>query len=78
MANKEVKRKHKNILGHKQSDYAGTNTEKYGDPKPASEQDNPIQEQEAQNVREGKRITGKEAEHARNKAREGIRQGRDK
>ena len=43
-----------------------------------NEQDNPIQEQEAQNVRAGKRITGKEAEHARNKAREGIRQGRDK
>jgi hypothetical protein len=77
MANK-VNRKHKNILGHKQSDFAGTNPDKYGDPRPAEEQDNPIQDQEAQNVREGKRITGKEAEHAKNKATGGIRQRRDK
>jgi len=77
MDNKD-NRKQKNILGHRQSDYAGTNTEKYGDPRPEEEQDNPIQDQEAQNVREGKRITGKEAEHAKNKATEGMRQRRDK
>jgi hypothetical protein len=71
------KRKQKNILGHNQSDYAGTNTDRYGDPRSADQQDNPIQDQEAQNVREGKRITGKEAEHAKNKAKEGMRQGRD-
>lgn len=73
-----VNRKAKNMLGHKQSSFAGTNTDKYGDPKPASKQDNPIQEQEAQNVREGKRIAGKVAKHAKNKATEGIRQGRNK
>ena len=72
------KKNARNALGHKQSDYAGTNTERYGDPKPAEEQDNPIQDQEAQNVKDGDRITGKEAEHAKNKATEGIRQGRDK
>jgi hypothetical protein len=64
----------KNISGHKQSDYAGTNTDKYGDPKPAGEHDNPIQDQEAQNVKDGDRITGKEAGHAKNKAKEGIKQ----
>ena len=71
-------KKEKDILGNKQSDYAGTNTDKYGDPKPAEEQDNPIQNDEAQNIKEGDRITGKEAEHARNKATQGIRQKRDK
>jgi hypothetical protein len=70
----KINRKQKNVLGHEQSSYAGTNPDKYGDPRPAEEQDNPIQDQEAQNVREGKRITGKEAEHAKNKAKEGIRQ----
>jgi hypothetical protein len=70
-------KKQKNLLGHKQSDYAGTNTERYGDPKPADKQDNPIQDQEAQNVKDGDRITGKEAEHAKNKAKEGIRQRRN-
>jgi hypothetical protein len=77
MSNKNNK-KAKNILGHKQSDYAGTNTERYGDPKPAEKQDNPILNDEAQNIKEGERMTGKEAEHAKNKAKEGIRQGRDK
>ena len=76
MSNKN--KKQENILGHKQSDYAGTNTEKYGDPKPAEQQNNPIQNDEAQNIKEGNRMTGKEAEHARNKAKEGIRQKRDK
>lgn len=76
MSNKSNK-KEKNILGHKQSDYAGTNPDRYGDPKPAEKQDNPIQNDEAQNIKEGNRMTGKEAEHAKNKASEGIRQGRD-
>ena len=76
MSNKN--KKAKNILGHRQSDFAGTNTNKYGDPKPAEQQNNPIQNDEAQNIKEGNRMTGKEAEHARNKAKEGIRQKRDK
>jgi hypothetical protein len=75
MSNKN--KKEKNILGHKQSDYAGTNTDKYGDPKPAKYQNNPIQNDEAQNIKEGDRMTGKEAEHAKNKAKEGIKQNRD-
>jgi hypothetical protein len=76
MSNKN--KKQENILGHKQSDYAGTNTDKYGDPKPAEQQNNPIQNDDAQNIKEGNRMTGKEAEHAKNKAKEGIRQNRDK
>jgi hypothetical protein len=76
MSNKN--KKEKNILGHKQSDFAGTNTDKYGDPKPANQQNNPIQNDEAQNIKEGDRMTGKEAEHARNKANAGARQGRNK
>lgn len=75
---KKIDKNAKNIMGDKQADYAGTNPDKYGDPKPAEEQDNPIQDQEAQNVRDGERISGKEAEHAKNKAKEGIRQNRDK
>lgn len=75
--NKKEDQSKKNITGDKQSDFAGTNPDKYGDPKPAEEQDNPIQDQEAQNVKDGDRITGKEAEHAKNKAQEGIRQDRD-
>ena len=74
MSNKN--KKAKNILGHRQSDFAGTNTNKYGDPKPAEQQNNPIQNDEAQNIKEGDRMTGKEAEHARNKANVGERQGR--
>lgn len=71
--NDKNNKKEKDILGNKQSDYAGTNTDKYGDPKPAEEQDNPIQNDEAQNIKEGDRIKGKEAEHAKNKANEGKR-----
>ncbi|WP_205510207.1 hypothetical protein [Longitalea arenae] len=67
----------KNITGDKQADFAGTNPDRYGDPKPAEEQDNPIQDQEAQNVKDGDRMTGEEAERAKNKAKEGIRQNRD-
>lgn len=75
MSNKN--KKQENVLGHKQSDYAGTNTDKYGDPKPAAQQNNPIQNDEAQNIKEGDRMAGKEAQHAKNKAKEGIRQNRD-
>lgn len=45
---------------------------------PEEEHDNPIQDEEAQNVKDSdERISGKEAEHARNKAKEGIKLGRD-
>jgi hypothetical protein len=58
--------------GNKQSDYAGTNPNKYGTPKPENEQDNPIDAGEAQNVTDGaERLSGKEAEEARNKAMSG-------
>jgi hypothetical protein len=64
--------------GNKQSDFAGTNPDKYGPPKPENQQDNPINSGEAQNITDGsERISGKEADKARNKATEGIRQGRD-
>lgn len=60
--------------GNKQSDFAGTNTERYGDAKPVNDQDNPVNSQESQNVTDGtERISGKEAEHARNKANQGKR-----
>jgi hypothetical protein len=74
---KKIRRDAKTITGDEQSSFAGTNPDKYGDPKPAEEQDNPIQNDEAQNIKEGDRITGKEAEHAKNKATEGLRQKRD-
>jgi hypothetical protein len=64
--------------GNRQSDFAGTNPDKYGAPKAENEQDNPINDAEAQNVTDGsERISGEEANRARNKATEGIRQGRD-
>lgn len=62
--------------GHNQSDFAGTNTDRYGAPKPADEQDNPVNPQEAQNVVDGERLSGEEAEQARRKANEGGNQGR--
>ena len=41
--------------------------------------DNPINPQEAQNVSDtNKRLSGKEAKQARNKANEGIKQDRNK
>lgn len=65
------------VSGNKQSDFAGTNPDRYGDPKPEYMQDNPIADEEAQNVTEGERpLSGKDAEHERNKATEGNRQGR--
>jgi hypothetical protein len=67
-----------NSMSHKQSDYAGTNPDRYGQPAPESEQDNPVNNNEAQNVNDdGSRLSGEEAEQARNKAEEGIRQGRN-
>ena len=62
----------KSATGNKQSDFAGTNPDRYG--QPADDQDNP----EAQNVTDGtERMSGDEATDARNKANEGSRQGRD-
>jgi hypothetical protein len=64
--------------GNKQSDFAGTNPDRYGAPKPEDQQDNPVDAHEADNVTDGaERLSGKEAEAARNKATEGSRQGRD-
>jgi len=55
--------------GNKQSDFAGTNPGRYGDPKPENEQDNPITDEEAQNVTDGtERLSGEEAEKATRKA----------
>jgi hypothetical protein len=68
--------KDKDALGNKQSDYAGTNPDRYG--QPDQNQDNPVDAGEAQNVRDGgEQLLGEDAEHARNKATEGERQGRD-
>jgi hypothetical protein len=64
--------------GNRQSDFAGTNPDRYGAPKAENEQDNPINDAESQNVIEGDaRISGEEATRARNKSTEGIRQDRD-
>ena len=64
----------KNVTGDDQAAFAGTNPDMYRDPKPAEKQDNPIQDQEAQNVTDGStRLEGNEAEQARNKANEGKR-----
>ena len=64
--------------GNKQSAFAGTNPNRYTQPRSADEQDNPVDAGEAQNVVDGdERISGKEAEAARRKATEGARQGRD-
>jgi hypothetical protein len=73
------KEKDQNSLGHKQSDYAGTNPDRYGQPASESEQDNPVSNNEAQNVNDdGSRLSGEEAEKARTKAEEGIHQRRDR
>jgi hypothetical protein len=58
-----------NAAGHKQSDFAGTNPDRYGDPKPVAAKDMPIADEEAQNVTDGpKRMQGEEAQHGVNKA----------
>ena len=55
--------------GNNQSSFAGTNTNRYGAPKPEDEQDNPVDPGEAQNVTDGaERLSGEEAEKARRKA----------
>jgi hypothetical protein len=55
--------------GNRQSDFAGTNPNKYGPPKSENEQDNPIEDEAAQNVTDGaERISGDEAAEASNKA----------
>ncbi len=65
------------VTGHNQSDFAGTNPDRYRAPKPLDEQDNPVNPQEAQNVIDGdQRLSGEEAEKARRKANEGSSQGR--
>jgi hypothetical protein len=64
--------------GNNQSSFAGTNTNRYGAPENMDEQNNPIEDAEAQNVIDGsERISGEEADRARLKATEGMRQGRD-
>lgn len=74
----ETDREKNSATDNNQSSFAGTNPDKYGAPKPADEQDNPINPQEAQNVTDGaERMSSEEAEKARNKATDGIRQGRD-
>lgn len=57
--------------GNKQSDFAGTNPDRYGAPKPENEQDNPIEDSEAQNVVDGERSGEEEMEKARSKANVG-------
>jgi len=66
----------KGATGNRQSDFAGTNPDKYGDPKKAEAQDNPIEDQEAQNVSDGDRgLTREDAEHEKNKQHQGNRSG---
>ena len=61
----------KNKIGDDQAAFAGTNTNKYRQPDPAEMQDNPIKDEEAQNVTDSQsRMRGGEAEHARRKANE--------
>jgi hypothetical protein len=65
------KEKEKNITGDQQAAFAGTNTNRYRQPNPAEKQDNPIQDEEAQNVTDSpSRLSGEDAEHARRKANE--------
>jgi hypothetical protein len=60
-----------NYTGDKQSNFAGTNPDKYG--QPAENQDNPVDPEEAQNVAyDGERLSGEDAERARNKANSGT------
>lgn len=70
-----MEKKNENIAGNEQSNFAGTNPDRHGNPKPADQQDNPIEDQEAQNVVDGSRMTGKDAADARNKANTGKEEG---
>ena len=66
--------KKKNSLGDDQAAFAGTNPDRYKEPAPADQQDNPIADEEAQNVTDGQpRMEGPDAKRARNKANEGKR-----
>lgn len=70
------KEKEKNITGDDQAAFAGTNTNKYRQPNPPEKQDNPIQDEEAQNVSDSRtRMSDEDAERARRKANE--RQGKE-
>jgi hypothetical protein len=70
-----MQEKKKNITGDDQASFAGTNPDRYGEPAPADQQDNPVADEEAQNVTDGQqRLEGTEAERARNKANESKRQ----
>ena len=74
----ETDKEKNSATGNRQSDFAGTNPNRYDAPKPEDEQDNPVEDAEAQNVTDGaERISGKEAEDATRKATEGARQGRN-
>jgi hypothetical protein len=67
--------KDENALGDKQSDFAGTNPDRYG--QPDGNQQDPNTVAEAQNVSDDdERLSGEEAERATRKATEGERQGR--
>jgi hypothetical protein len=69
------KEKEKNITGDDQAAFAGTNTNKYRQPEPADKQDNPIKDEEAQNVSDGQtRMSGEDAARARRKAQERNRE----
>ena len=68
------KREEKSATGNKQSAFAGTNPDVYGDQRPIDDQDNPITDNEAQNVTDGERpLEGDELTHERNKANQGDR-----
>jgi hypothetical protein len=61
-----------NSLGDRQSDFAGTNPDRYGQPAPGPI---PPNGNEAQNLKNDiDTLSPEEAEKARNKAQEGIRQ----
>jgi hypothetical protein len=70
------KRDEKNsATGNEQSSFAGTNPNKYGDPKPIDDSEYPIADEEAQNVKDGpKELSGEEAQHATNKANQRSQQ----
>ena len=62
----------KNITGDRQAEFAGTNTDRYKEPANADQQNNPIQDEEAQNVTDGQeRMSHEVASKDRNKANEG-------
>jgi hypothetical protein len=70
MPNNEESLNTDNNAGHEAGDRAEVNRVK-------NMPDADVDPGEAQNVTDGDRMSGKDAEAARNKATEGIRQGRD-